>query len=164
MAGKRRRGRVARGLEGTRVYASPWHCLLAWLAVCVCMYVLRVAGTGVPTQGPCSFVRVATGCNGGWLRRLPRAGGNSVRIAGRRVESDRHGDSAAWCGDGRRADGILWSVQYVPICRHVLSIPSAPSASRNPTCLPACLLGYLSTYLPTLMPHGIVTSIPSYAR
>lgn len=97
----------------------------------------------------CSFVRVVSGGRGDasietGVRGRVRAEGGPWRI---------RGDERAGNGDGRRADGILRSVQYVPICRHVLSIPPG-----------ALLPTYLPTYLPTFMPHGIVTSIPSYAR
>lgn len=55
---------------------------------------------------------------------------------------DTGGDEGDGNGDGRRADGILRSVQYVPICRHVLSIPP-----RSPAI-------HLSTYLPTYYVHA----------
>lgn len=59
-------------------------------------------------------------------------------------------------GDGRCADGILWSVQYAPICRHVLSIPSSSLSA------PAGLeLRRLRAYRASmLMPRDIVASVP----
>lgn len=66
-------------------------------------------------QAPCSFMRVAGNLNGGGFKRRLKGGRGPWRTW------ERVGASGN--GDGRRADSILRSVQYVPICRHVLSIP-----------------------------------------
>lgn len=120
--------------------------------------VVRVARG--PDAGPVQFRAchgLATGGSAGSGSGDCAKGGKGQREGREREDDERvvRGQRGV-AGDGRRADGILWSVQYVPICRHVLSIPSAPSPPRNSACLP--------TYLPTFIPHGIVTSIPSYAR
>lgn len=86
-------------------------------------------------QGPVQFHACRGGCNRGiggegGRERLQETT-NGRREAWIRVQ-ERHEGRGEEDGDGRRADGILRSVQYVPICRHVLSIP--PEAL-----LPPCL-------------------------
>jgi len=78
----------------------------------------RACGMIVPSRaGPVQF----HACRGESERG---EGGFKRRLKGGRGPWRTRG----WVGargddDGRRADGILRSVQYVPICRHVLSIP-----------------------------------------
>lgn len=106
---------------------------------------LEARGVIVPSRaGPCAVSCVSRGMQSGGIQETTKGRREAWRIRVQEGHEGRRGVD----GDGRRANGILRSVQYVPICRHVLSIP--PGAL-----LPLCLRTSC---------HDIVTSIPSYAR
>lgn len=57
------------------------HCLLAWLAVCVCMYVLRVAGTGADA-GPVQFRACRNGMQRGVVEETTKGGREQCEDSG----------------------------------------------------------------------------------
>lgn len=92
----------------------------------------RAGWSCLAVRGPMQFHACRGGCNWGGIQETTKGRREAWRIRVQEGHEGRRGVD----GDGRRADSILWSVQYVPICRHVLSIP--PEALLPPCLRTSC--------------------------